>query len=129
MFVFCDNCPSVRQLLINSAWSYQHHADFLMWLIMLMGLQNSPAVHQWCVCSALWSLIGKICHVYLDDIIIWSDSLAQHKENVALILEALHAAHLYCSVKKSILFSHKVDFLGHHISKQGIELDPKKVEC
>ena len=30
MFVFCDNCPSVRQLLINSARSYQCHTDFLM---------------------------------------------------------------------------------------------------
>jgi len=48
-----------------------------------MGLQNSPAVHQHRVFSALWKLISKICHVYLDDVIIWSDSLAEHEQNVS----------------------------------------------
>jgi hypothetical protein len=86
------------------------------WLVMPMGLRNSPAVHQHRVFSALRSLIGKICHVYLDDIIIWSNTLAEHEANVALVLEALRTANLYCSVKKSELFCSEVDFLGHHIS-------------
>ena len=38
--------------------------------------------------------------VYLDDIIIWSDSLEEHEKNVTLVLEALHATHLYCLIKK-----------------------------
>jgi Reverse transcriptase (RNA-dependent DNA polymerase) len=76
----------------------------------------------------LRALIGKICHVYLDDIIIWLDSLEEHKRNVCAVLDALRAAQLYCSVKKSQLFGREVDFLGHHISIQGIEADPKKVE-
>jgi len=86
------------------------------WLVMPMGLQNSPAVHQRCVFVVLRSLIGRVCHVYLDDIIIWSDSLEEHKRNVKLVLESLWAASLYCSPKKSILFCTEVDFLGHHIS-------------
>jgi hypothetical protein len=98
------------------------------WLVMPMGLRNSPVVHQCRVFSALHALIGKICHVYLDDIIIWSNSLAEHEHNVKLVLEALHAANLYCSVKKSTLFCTEVDFLGHHISSCGIEPDPKKIE-
>jgi Reverse transcriptase (RNA-dependent DNA polymerase) len=68
------------------------------WLVMPMGLRNSPAVHQRHVTSALRDLIGQICHVYLDDIIIWSDSLAEHEERVKLVLEALRKASLYCSV-------------------------------
>ena len=92
-----------------------------------MGLQNSPAVHQHCVFSALQNLLSKICHVYLDDVIIWSDGLAEHKQNVRLVLEALQNTNLYCSVKKSNLFCTEVDFLGHHISCQGIKPDVKKV--
>src|SRR3984885_5402860 len=92
-----------------------------------MGLQNSPAVHQHCVFSALRDLISKICHVYLDDVIIWSDSLAEHEQNVRLVLEALQNTNLYCSVKKSNLFCTEVDFLGHHISCWGIKPDTKKV--
>jgi hypothetical protein len=38
------------------------------WLVMPMGLQNAPAIHQRRVVSALWPYIGKICHVYLNDI-------------------------------------------------------------
>jgi hypothetical protein len=98
------------------------------WLVMPMGLWNSPAVHQWRVFAVLRDLIGKICHVYLDNIIIWSNTLIEHEHNVALILEALRKASLYCSVRKSILFCTEVDFLGHHISERGIEANPKKVE-
>lgn len=38
------------------------------WLVMPMGLRNSPAVHQRRMFAALHQYIGKICHVYLDDI-------------------------------------------------------------
>src|SRR5882757_3151644 len=95
---------------------------------MPMGLRNSPATHQRRVTQALSDLIGRICHVYLDDIIIWSSSLAEHKKNIALVLEALRAAHLYCSTKKSALFSTEVHFLGHLISAEGIQADGSKVD-
>jgi hypothetical protein len=99
------------------------------WLVMPMGLRNSPTVHQRHVFVALRVLIGKICHVYLDNIIIWSNSVEEHRCNIATVLEALQAATLYCSSIKSELFCTEVDFLGHHISRCGIEADPKKVEC
>jgi hypothetical protein len=73
-------------------------------------------------------LIGRICHVYLDNIIIWSDLLQEHEANVRSVLEALHQAHLYCSVRKGVLFSREVYFLGHHISECGIKADVKKVK-
>jgi hypothetical protein len=98
------------------------------WVVMPMGLRNSPATHQRQVTLALRELIGQICHVYLDDIIIWSSSLAEHKVNVALVLEALRKAELYCSLKKSCLFATEIDFLGHHISAKGIEASTEKVE-
>jgi len=93
-----------------------------------MGLRNSPAVHQRHVFAALRTLIGKICHVYLDDIIIWSDSLGEHERNINLVLETLRTASLYCSLKKSSLFCTEIDFLGHHISRRGLGADPKKVK-
>ena len=54
---------------------------------------------------ALHLLIGPICHVYMDNIIIWSQSLEEHRENVAAVLEALHAHSLFASMKKAILFA------------------------
>jgi hypothetical protein len=97
------------------------------WVVMPMGLWNSPATHQRCMTLALKDLIGRICHVYLDDIIIWSQTLAEHKHNVSLVLEALSKAQLYCLLKKSSLFCTKLNFLGHTISQRGIEVDSSKV--
>ena len=72
--------------------------------------------------------IGKICHVYLDDIIIWSQSLKGHEKNVATVLESLHKANLYCNVKKSQLFSTELAFLSHRISAAGITPDQRKID-
>ena len=38
---------------------------------------------------ALHHLIGKICHIYLDDIIIWSQTVEEHEKNVRLVLDML----------------------------------------
>jgi Reverse transcriptase (RNA-dependent DNA polymerase) len=98
------------------------------WLVMPMGCRNAPATHQRRMNLALQHLIGRICHVYLDDIVIWSQSLSEHVINVCHIFQALRDAHLYCSNKKMTLFTDELDFLGHVISARGIEVDPKKVE-
>jgi hypothetical protein len=98
------------------------------WPVMPMGMRNSPATHQRRVAHALRDHIGKICHVYLDDIVIWSNSLEEHKRNIQLILSALRKANLYCSLKKSTLFATDIKFLGHRISQRGIEADPAKVD-
>lgn len=98
------------------------------WLVMPMGLRNAPAIHQRRVAVALREYIGKICHVYLDDIVIWSNSINEHHRNVRTILTALRAARLYCNPKKTRLYCASIDFLGHRISTNGIEADSRKVD-
>lgn len=98
------------------------------WTVMPQGGRNAPATHQRRMFMALRPLIGKICHAYLDDIIIWSQSVAEHVKNVKLVLEALRKASLFCSPKKTSLFCNEIDFLGHHISAAGIEADTSKVK-
>lgn len=46
------------------------------WLVMPMGCWNAPAMHQWHICDALRPFIRKICHVYLESIIIWLSCVA-----------------------------------------------------
>jgi hypothetical protein len=80
------------------------------------------------VTAALREYIGKFCHVYLDDIIIWSENVEEHDAHIRKVMDALKAHSLYCNPRKTKLFRYEVDFLGHHISARGIEADPKKVE-
>ena len=78
--------------------------------------------------AALRELLGRICHIYLDDIIIWSDNVEQHTEHIRLVLGALRKAKLYCNPKKCHFYLLKLDFLGHHISARGIEANTSKVD-
>lgn len=98
------------------------------WTVMPMGGCNAPSTHQRRMIDALRPLIGKICHVYLDDIIIWSRNLFEHIRNVMAVLTALRQAQLYCNKSKCKLFAMEVEFLGHIITADGIFPDPRKVE-
>jgi len=95
---------------------------------MPMGLRNLPAIHQRRVTAALRSLIGKICHIYLDDIIIWSDTVKDHIRDVQAVFATLKVAKLYINEKKTNLFQTELKFLGHKISACGIEADEKKAD-
>ena len=78
--------------------------------------------------SALRKLLGKICHLYLDDIVIWSDTIEQHMKHIRMVLVALRKAKLYCNPKKCHFYLLELDFLGHHISARGIEANTSKVD-
>lgn len=95
---------------------------------MPMGLRNAPSIHQRRVTHALRGLLGRICHIYLDDIIIWSTDMETQITYSRQVLEALRRAKLYINPKKTKLFCKEIDFLGHHISERGIEADNTKVD-
>jgi hypothetical protein len=95
---------------------------------MPMGLYNSPPIHQQWMTVALRELLGKICHIYLDDIVIWSDMVEQHTEHIQLVLNALRKAKLYCNPKKYHFYLLKMDFLRHHIFAHGIKVNNSKVD-
>ncbi|SGY12017.1 BQ5605_C011g06360 [Microbotryum silenes-dioicae] len=98
------------------------------WTVMPMGLCNAPATHQRRVKEALGDLIGNVCFVYLDDITIFADTLEEHERRVRLVLDALRRADLYVSPKKTELFAAECFFLGHQITREGIKVDPDKVQ-
>ena len=112
----------VKLTAVNTPWGLYE------WVVMPMGIKNAPVIHQRRVSSALRPFIRKICHVYLDDIVIWSRTLADHKKNVISILTALKENKLYCNPKKTKLFSTEIRFLGHRISANGIEADEGKAD-
>ncbi len=126
--------------MTNSFFQTQVHSDDIPltavttavslyeWTVMPQGCRNTPATHQWRMFNALCDHIGSICHVYLNDIVIWSQMLEEHRQNVATILECLWKNKLYCLPKKTNLFCLSINFRGHYISANGIEADNKKVE-
>ena len=77
--------------------------------------------------AALRKHIGCFCHVYIDDIVIWSNDLEEHREHVDLVMQALWRSQLYLNAKKCQFFVTELNFLGHHISAWGVE--PQSSKC
>jgi hypothetical protein len=75
------------------------------------------------------SLAPYVCHIYLNNIIIWSTDLETHKKHTEVVLTALRKNSLYCNPRKSQFFLLEVNFLGHHISACGVEPSTSKIEC
>ena len=65
----------------------------------------------------------------LDDVIIFSNSLANHIPHVRSILEVLRQHRLYAKVEKFEFHKDQMTFVGYLVSKDGIGMDPAKVSA
>ncbi|GBP03224.1 Retrovirus-related Pol polyprotein from transposon gypsy [Eumeta japonica] len=70
--------------------------------------------------------IGKSCHVYIDDIIRFSDSKQKHIDGIALILGKLYSANMRVSMEKSKFLKQWSNF-GFSVSTMGIKTCPDKI--
>ncbi|XP_075057059.1 rho guanine nucleotide exchange factor 33 [Mixophyes fleayi] len=96
---------------------------------MPFGLSNAPAVFQDLINNVLREFLGSFVVVYLDDILIYSRSLEQHREHVRQVLLKLRHHHLYAKLKKCDFEVSRVTFLGYVISPKGFAMDPTKVQA
>ena len=78
--------------------------------------------------AALREHLGKICQIYLDDIIVWSDMIAEHIKHIDMVMKSLCDACLYCNPNTCKFFQKEVDFLSHHISAHRIKVNSSKIE-
>ncbi|RFU29059.1 hypothetical protein B7463_g7277, partial [Scytalidium lignicola] len=97
-------------------------------LVMTFGMTNAPATQQRMMDRILEKYLEKFVMVYLDDIIIYSKSIEEHKEHVKLVLQALWEAGLRCKPVKCEFYKEQVQFLGHRISGERIETLDDKIQ-
>ena len=96
---------------------------------MSFGLTNSTATFQPLMESCLGEMHLKWCIIYLDDIIVFSKTPEEHIERLRGVFEKLSAAGLRLKLSKCEFFKLQVAYLGHIVSKNGIETDPKKIDA
>ena len=97
--------------------------------VLSFGLANAPALFQRLMDLVLSGLTWEVCLVYLDDIIVFSDTFRQHLDRLTMVFERLKSAGLKINASKTRMFQRRVSFLGHVVSEAGIEPDPSKIEA
>ena len=97
------------------------------YLVMPFGLTNAPASFQALINDLLWEYLDVFYTAYLDDILIYSENLEDHKQHVAKVLERLVQADLAIEPEKSEFYKNTIKYLGFVISEKGVEMEDSKV--
>ncbi|XP_060539018.1 uncharacterized protein LOC132709560 [Pantherophis guttatus] len=96
--------------------------------VMPFGLQGAPAVFMQLINEVLHEHLYKGVLVYLDDILIYTETIDEHIPLVRQVLEKLLRANLYVKLPKCDFHQSRLDYLGYRVSNEGIEMDPAKVQ-
>ncbi|KAI0996544.1 hypothetical protein K3495_g11636 [Podosphaera aphanis] len=98
-------------------------------LVLPFGLCNGPVYFQAYVNYALRGLLDRFCIVYMDDILIYSDNLVDHRKHARTVLARLREHGLQVDIANCNFETTEVIYLGLIVSTRGISMDPKKVAC
>lgn len=93
------------------------------------GLSNVPTAFMDLMNEVLKSFLDQFMVVFIEDILLYSESQEEHEEHLVTMLEALRHQKLFAKFKKCDFWIDHVSFLGHVISKEGVSADPQKVKA
>ena len=113
----------------------EHYTAFITeyglyeWTVACFGLRNAPAEFARFMSSNLREFLNEFVVVYFDDIIIYSDELERHWEQVKRVLQRLREKEINLKIKKCEFGVQETDFLGHVINGQTSKMQYEKVKA
>ena len=96
---------------------------------MPFGATNAPATFQRLMLDCLGNLNMNWCIVYLDDIIIFSDTKEEHIKRLEAVFKSSWQLVSKLKPTKCFFFRDEIEYLGHVVSGKGISTNPKKIEA
>jgi hypothetical protein len=97
-------------------------------LVIYFGLTNSPATFQTMMNEIFQDLITEgVVSMYLDDILIFTNSLKEHRWVTRLVLDCMCEHKLYLRPEKCEFEKTKIEYLGIIISRDEVEMDLVKI--
>lgn len=97
--------------------------------VMPFGLCNAPSTFQRLMDVVLGGYRWDFCMVYLDDIIIYSQTFEDHLTHLQKIFDKLRNAGLKMKAAKCAFGLEEVPFLGHVVSPEGVKPNPEKIKA
>ncbi|XP_023208460.1 retrotransposon-like protein 1, partial [Xiphophorus maculatus] len=99
------------------------------YLVMPFGLTNAPAVFQSLINDVLRDYLDEFVFVYLDDILIFSKNMTEHKRHVRLVLQRLLENSLYVKAEKCEFHVPSISFLGFILESGRVKPDPGRIRA
>ncbi|GKB98055.1 putative reverse transcriptase domain-containing protein [Tanacetum coccineum] len=97
--------------------------------LMSFGLTNAPAVFMDLMNRVCKPYLDKFVIVFVDDILVYSKDEEEHGKHLKIILELLKKVKLYAKFSKCDFWLNSVQFLGYVIDRNGVHVDPAKIEA
>jgi hypothetical protein len=97
------------------------------YLVMSFDLTNAPAFFMYLMNSVFMPELDKFVVVFIDDILIYSKNKEEHAQHLRTVLARLREHKLYAKFSKCEFWLHRVQFLGHVLTPEGVSVDPSKV--
>ena len=104
------------------------HKGLFQFNVMPFGLANAPSVFMMLMSIVLGGL-EDFAVAYIDDVLIFSESLEEHWEHVRLVLERFEQHNLKLKLKKCQFLRDEIHYLGFIIGKDGIRPEDEKVKA
>jgi hypothetical protein len=98
------------------------------WVVMTFGLKNVGTTYQRAMNLIFHDLIGIMLEVFINDVVVKSDSMDGHLADLRLALERMCRYGLKMNPLKCVFGVLACKFLGFIIHEPGIEIDPTKIE-
>lgn len=105
------------------------HNGHFEWHVMPFGLKNAPSTFQRIIQNVLGSLLNNGTINYLDDIIVYSETLEQHFELLSTIFQRLKQHNIKLKLSKCTFVQPEVEYLGHVISFNSVKPSSRQVKA
>lgn len=105
------------------------HKGMFQFKRMPFGVAGGPATFQALMDKVLEGIKHHYCMAFLDDVLVYSNTFAEHLEHISEVLRRIEAANLTINPAKVSLCKQSLKFLGHVISPGNCRPDPDKVQA
>jgi len=98
------------------------------WTIMPFGLKNATSTFTRAMSLVFKELGDKFLKVFVDDLNVHSENWEDHLRHLEAVLSKLREVNLKLNPSKCCFAAESIVFLGYVVSREGIKLDPKKID-
>ncbi|XP_024024277.1 uncharacterized protein LOC112092413 [Morus notabilis] len=109
--------------------AFRTHDGHYEFVVMPCGLSNAPSTFQAAMNQIFKPYLRKFVIVFFDDILVYSTSLEEHVQHLETVLQCLLSHSFFTKGSKCQFFQSSIEYLGHLVSKEGVQADPSKIEA